>query len=73
MALIRVLLIVIEHYTFLFLYKPIPISQNLIYALDGLLDARIKVILDMVVTPAPEPGLPQLGADLRPLLRVLPK
>lgn len=73
MTLIRILLIVIEHYTFLFFYKPIPISQNLIYTLDSLLDARIKVILDVVVTPAPETSLPQLGAYLRPLLRVLAK
>jgi hypothetical protein len=57
----------------LFFDKPIPISKNLIYALDRLLDARIKVIFDMVVTSTAKAMVSQLCTNLGPLLRVLPK
>lgn len=73
MPLVGVFFVIVEHNTFLFFYYPIPISKDLIYALDGLLYARIEVIFDMVVAATAKPTFPQLRANLGPLLRVLPK
>lgn len=73
MPLIGVFLIVVKHNAFLFFDKSVSIFEEFVDAFDGLLDARVKVILDMVVAPATEAAFPQFGANLAPLLWVLPK
>jgi hypothetical protein len=71
--LVGVLFVVVIEDTLLFLDLLIVFTHGFVDALDGPLDARVEVVLDVVVAATREAALLQLRADLAPLVRVLPE